>query len=140
MNLSGHWKGIILYGPEYGEWEGKELFFEMTIKQTDDTFKAIAIDTGGIGCNPDEADIEGFISEDSISFTKQYRSTLTYDEKGQVAVLKNKPSAIVDYTGVFNSQFDKVSGEWQIDVLIKQLKDEWLDETFTGHWTMTRNK
>lgn len=139
MNLSGHWQGIILYGPEYGDWENKELLFEMTIKQSGDTFTAIAIDTGGIGRNPDEAEINGFISGYNISFTKQYKSTLTYDEQGQVIVLKNKPSPIVEYTGVFDSLLDKVSGEWQIDILVKQLKDEWLDETFTGHWTMTRN-
>ncbi len=140
MNLSGHWTGTIFYGPEYGDWENKELHFKMTIHQTGDTFTAIAIDTGGVGCNPDAAEISGFISKDKISFTKQYKSTLTYDEHGQVVVLKNKPSPIVEYAGDIDVKLDKMSGDWQIDVLIKQYKDEWLDETFTGHWTMTRDK
>jgi hypothetical protein len=140
MNLSGHWTGTIFYGPEYGDWENKELHFKMIIHQTGDTFTASSTDIGGIGCNPDTADISGFISTHKINFTKQYKSTLTYDEQGQVIVLKNKPSPIVEYTGDINLALDKIIGDWQINLLVKQYADEWLDETFNGRWTMTRDK
>lgn len=140
MNLTGHWTGTIFYGPEYGEWENKELHFKMTIHQTDDTFTAVSTDMGGVGCNPDTAEISGFVSANQISFTKQYGSTLTYDEKGQVVVLKNKPSPTVEYTGKIDAIHHRINGNWRIDVLIKHYKDEWLDETFTGRWTMTREK
>ncbi|MBL7901146.1 MAG: hypothetical protein JNK73_04055 [Bacteroidia bacterium] len=138
MNLTGQWKGIITFGPEYGDWEDKELYFSMDLRQTGLIIEGTAVDTGGVGCNPDIADIKGFVDGDSISFRKQYRSTVTEDENGIEIVEKGKPSPEVEYIGTIDRSFDKIEGEWQINVAVQKLKDAWLDETWTGQWEMSR--
>jgi hypothetical protein len=138
MNLTGHWKGTIIFGPEYGDWENKELYFTMDLVQTGTAFTGTSVDTGGVGMTPDIADITGFIEDNTISFRKQYRSSVSFDEDGNEFIEKGKPSPEVEYFGTVDTLLSKIEGEWAIHILVQSLKDSWVDETWTGRWVMTK--
>lgn len=110
----------------------------MDLRQTGSTIDGTSVDTGGVGCNPDVADIKGFIDGNTISFRKQYRSTVTEDENGAEIIEKGRPSPEVEYIGTIDRTIYKIEGEWQINIAVQALKDTWLDETWAGHWVMTR--
>ena len=138
MNLSGKWKGVIVYGPEYEEDENQELYFTVDITQDLEQFTGIAKDTSGLGCNPDSATIKGFVDNNTISFVKQYASTLTFDENGNEVVEKGKPSPIVNYWGEYDTTLHKFVGGWEICVDAQQFGEGWFEEVFTGTWSMQR--
>ena len=137
FDITGHWKGIITYGPEYEDWENKELYFSVDLFQDNDIINGIASDTGGIGVNYDKAKIKGFIENYEISFIKQYDTVTWTDETGEITDIE-KPGPEINYTGTYNPISNSFEGQWEICILVRQIGDTWLDEVWTGTWTMTR--
>lgn len=136
--LEGQWIGIITYGPEYGEFEGKELFFAANFIQTADTFTGTAIDTGGAFPNEEEATISGFLEEDKISFVKQYPYEGFIEEDGTVTTNKDKPGPEIHYIGKYNTLTNSFEGTWEIAMDEFQYGDGWFENIATGTWTMKR--
>ncbi|MES2285622.1 MAG: hypothetical protein V4547_08035 [Bacteroidota bacterium] len=137
-NLNGNWKGIIIYGPEYRNLENKELYFSLEIKQEEETFTGTAIDTSGIGTNPDIAEVRGFIEANEISFVKQYKSTLWFDENYSVIIEKDKLGPEINYWGTFDPLTGTMEGNWEIVVDSQQIGQGYLDNICTGTWTMRK--
>lgn len=138
MNLNGQWKGIIIYGPDYGELENKELYFSANISQNLEIFSGVSVDTGGVGANPDKAVINGFIDGNEISFVLQYASTAWFDENNKVVIEKNKPGPEINYWGTFDPLTNMVEGHWEIVISSEQVGYGWLDDIATGTWSMQR--
>jgi hypothetical protein len=138
-NLHGHWEGTIIYGPGYGENENKELYFNIDIVQTKDTFTGTAVDTRGVGVNPDNALIKGFVEDNEVSFVKQYASTLWFDENNTEILLKDKPSPEINYWGTFDSVTNSIKGNWEIIITGKETEEGWLVDIATGTFTMRRS-
>lgn len=136
-NLSGQWKGTIVYSEDYVDLEGEELYFTLEITESAGTFKGIAWDTGGVGVNPDKATVKGFVEGDEISFLKQYGSTLIY-ENGKETLEKDKPSAEVNYWGTIDREANRVEGHWEIIVDSQKAGDGWFDDIITGSFTMQK--
>lgn len=137
MNISGKWKGVIVYGPEYEELENQELHFTAEFTQNLDEFTGIAKDVSGIGCNPDTASIRGFIENQSISFIKQYTSTLLLGENGQ-ELDRNTPGPEINYWGEYDINLHQFSGHWEIYTEPEALDDGWIEYICSGTWTMKR--
>lgn len=136
--LEGQWTGVITYGPEYGEFEGKELYFEAQFIQTADTFNGTAIDTGGAFPQEEEATISGFIEEDEISFVKQYPYDGIIEEDGTVISDKNKPGPEINYFGKYNALNGTFEGTWEIATDAFEYGYGWFENVATGTWTMKR--
>lgn len=139
MNLSGYWQGTIIYGTDYGpDIEGKELFFEMTLAESDGEFTGIARDTGGFGNSDDEATVSGFWDKETISFIKKYKSYHEFDEYGNLNKDENIEPFEINYTGTFNLEKSLFEGDWEIIIQSELLADGWGEQYCSGTWTMGR--
>lgn len=137
-NLNGQWKGKVIYGPDYGELENKELYFSVDITQNLDTFTGIALDTGGVGANPNKAAINGFVDGNEISFVMQYSSTARFDENNKVVIEKDKPSPEINYWGTFDPLTNVIEGNWEIVINSEQIGYGYLDDIATGSFSMRK--
>ena len=138
ININGHWAFVLVYGPEYEEDAGKEIYFDAEFIQDNDTFSGTGIDTGGHGINPDPAIINGFLDGDEISFVKQYASKHYTGENGEIIVEKNIPGPEINYFGTYNKRDNTFNGDWDIVIGTEQVGGSWFDYSCTGTWYMKR--
>ena len=138
ININGQWTFVIVYGEDYGEDAGKEVFCDAEFIQDNDTFTATSFDTGGFGTNPDKATLTGFIDGDTISFVKQYASYHYQDENGQTIIDKSVPVPEINYFGTYNKQDNTFSGDWDMVLGSQQIAGSWLDESCGGTFIMKR--
>jgi hypothetical protein len=138
-NLFSRWKGVLVYGPEYDDMEGVELFFTMNILQDKDSFTGTAVDTGGAGITPGEATIRGFIDKNEISFVKQYNASWEYDHQGIAVPVPGKPGPEIVYTGIYDPHSGEISGDWEISLDEQPVGYGYLSMILTGTFRMARN-
>jgi hypothetical protein len=135
--ITGKWNGVIIYGPKYRQFAGKELYFEADFEQTKDSFHGIAKDTGGTGVNPDKATISGSLTPNSITFIKRYDS-LHYQDNDQIIIDKTRPGYDIYYSGNYDEGEGVFKGTWEYRI------EYWLFGLIPrryvggGTWTMSR--
>ena len=136
----GQWQGFFQYGPEYGDFvEGKEAEFRLFIEgYLDGQFTGRVIDWEGLGVNGEIADVKGFISDNLISFTKQYPKFYIMDEWGNCETKEDVPGHQVVYEGTFDKESNTFSGNWEIVVDLKHTTDITIQDVVTGTWRMQR--
>lgn len=137
IDLSGKWVGTVVYGAEYKQFSGKELFFEFELIQQGDEIAGTAIDTGGTGVSPDQANILGTFKNNKIIFLKQYESSHYYSGN-ETKIDRSKPGPKIKYTGEYNEQTQTFSGEWVIKITFLLLWIIPMRLKSTGSWTMQR--
>lgn len=141
INLSGYWIGTLIYGKEYRNHAGKELHFTMNLVHYNNEVAGTALDTGGTGMSPDEANILGTFHNNTINFYKQYASLHYYTGSGDTAIDRSKKGPLINYTGTFDPVNETFYGEWKIRLKLSV----WgihipLPIKSTGTWTMKRNE
>ena len=138
-DLTGMWRGTIVYGNEYRSHKGRELYFEAEIIQQGNEITGMARDTGGTGMSPDPAYISGSYQHPEINFIKQYSSFHYYSAKdGATKTDASQKGPQIKYTGIYNEQSNSFSGSWIIKAVVRFL---WLFPVTlktTGTWTMQR--
>lgn len=138
-DISGKWKGTIIYGPEYGPQQNKELYFEMKVNQKGNLINAVAKDIGGIGMHEKEAIIKGKFDGKNIDFEKQYPTLhLTSIFGKKTRYKKNKPGAVINYHGTFDKDSKTFSGTWIINSKIKFLFIIPVKLEGSGTWKMKK--
>ncbi|MFI5140804.1 MAG: hypothetical protein ACHQII_00485 [Bacteroidia bacterium] len=138
INITGQWTFVIVYGPEYGEQENQELYFDAEFIQDKDLFTGTGRDTGGSGASPDIATIKGFLEDDEISFIKQYTTNHYIDEEGKITIDKNVPGPEINYYGSFNKLNGMFEGHWEMLMGSQKYGEGWFDDMATGTWAMKR--
>ena len=141
INLSGQWIGHFTYGPEYGkEMHGEKVQFRFFISESGGgQFNGTSVDTEGYGANFDTALINGFLTDDFISFTKEYPDYFIIDEKGEKV---NDPSTVkprLSYEGQYNFHLESFSGHWELWANEELAGDGSVVDIFTGTWDMTKD-
>ena len=139
-SITGKWRVTIIYGSQYKTLAGKKLQCLMELRDTGDgQFEGIAKDLEGLGMNPFEAKITGFLEGENISFVKQYKHSGNTDADGVFHVDETKPGKDVQYSGRYNPHYGYFIGEWVIEVYrIKKGKD--LTYSSKGNWAMKKEE
>lgn len=115
MDFSGKYACTVWYGKEY-PFQGKELFFDMEIEETDNFFTGIAIDIDGTGVSPDEAKVAGIINGIHIEFDKMYKRHHYSDDNGNT-VFEEKEGFPIYYEGTYNDETGFYEGTWKYNVV-----------------------
>ena len=137
-NLNGKWSGTIVYGDDYGEQSGKELYFDMELIQEKNRFKGSSTDIGGIGMSEDSSDINGTIRDNVISFVKRYIRYHHFANDGTVNY-KSEPGPKIYYIGEYDETTNSIKGIWQYRIPIKFLTIiTYKNIVFGGTWNMKR--
>ncbi len=134
----GQWQGFFRYGPQYGEYlEGKEAEFRLFIEKYDEgEFIGRVIDWEGIGAEGEVAKIEGFITDNFISFRKEYTQLLIIDEWGNTQTYGDIPGHTVVYEGNYDNVSKCFYGTWQISFEVDQIGEFIVEEVNNGTWRM----
>lgn len=109
---AGQWQVFFKYGPEYGPIiENKEAEFRLFVEVfQDEQFRGRTIDWNGFGAEGEVALVRGFIDGDLISFTKEYKHRLYFDEWGNSVADDNEKGLTVVYEGRFNKESINMMG------------------------------
>jgi hypothetical protein len=102
MKHPAHFIGELTYGEMYKQTAGESMQFTLEISWLGNRFSGISKDISGRGVSPDEATVNGHLSGDSISYTKQYkrRHFIGADLSTEI---HEKPGFPILYKGNFNS-------------------------------------
>ena len=138
IDLTGLWKGTIVYGKGYKQYIGKELYFDMDIIQYGNEIAGTAKDTGGVGMSPDSAQILGSIINNKITFLKQYSSFHYQTADGGVKVNKNFAGPMINYNGSFDAATEAFTGHWNIKLKYRLFGIIPLTLKCSGIWMMSR--
>lgn len=111
---SGYWKGEIVFGKKYGSKEGTKLFFELELVQYMNQITGVAKDTEGEQVSPDEASINGTISDGEITFVKQYVHSHYLQEDGSLHIDETQPGHLIYYSGNYRKDSNSFAGTWRI--------------------------
>lgn len=111
-DLNGKWTGELIYDESFGQLANEVLFFVIEISRLGDEFKGVSIDVDGVGINPSEAKVIGFLDEGQINFVKEYKSIVKTDFNAPVFDHSNKQGGEISFFGTFNSLAKEFEGEW----------------------------
>lgn len=141
INISGQWIGHFEYGPEYGDdFFGEKVQFRFFLNETDEgQFKGTSVDIEGFGANMDTATINGFLTDDFISFTKEYPAFYIIDEKGNKFREPSNQQPRLSYSGYYNSRLNIFSGQWELWANEELAGDGSIVDIFTGKWEMRKD-
>lgn len=137
MDIQGKWTGTIIYGKEYREYKGKELYFDLEIIQDTEKITGTSIDIGGVGMSPDSAKIIGTFVGTKINFIKQY-SSYHYLDKGKTKVDKSKNGSEIKYSGNYDEHKQLFQGNWILKGRVKLFGFIPIKYSNTGMWSMKR--
>ena len=116
MDFSGKYTGTLWYGKGYPSSQQKsELFFQMNIKEVDNSFTGIASDTGGIGMSADDAKVEGIINGIHVEFYKVYKRR-HYDDGNGNTIYEEAEGFPIYYEGTYNDETGYYEGSWKYEV------------------------
>jgi hypothetical protein len=138
IDISGTWQGEIIYGKKYREYEGKALFFDAEFIQHLNSIQGTAIDTRGVGVNPDPAKISGTINRNDISFIKQYATLATMHKDGSTLIDKSKPGPKIHFCGAYDQQSAKFTGTWEYSIKVWAFGFIPMSVKAGGAWSMTK--
>jgi hypothetical protein len=136
-NLTGKWTGTIIYGKEYRQFRGSELFFDLDLVHYKDEVAGVAIDTGGTGMSPDNANILGIYRNNKIDFIKQYESFHYMSNEGP-KIDRTRRGPEIKYSGIYNPMEQSFSGIWIIRMTVLLFRLLPVPVKSTGTWTMKR--
>jgi hypothetical protein len=141
INLSGQWIGHFTYGPEYGgEMHGEKVQFRIFINEfSGGQFKGTSVDIEGFGANMDTAIINGFLTDDFISFTKEYPDYFIIDNNGQNIKDPSNVKPRLSYEGHYNFRSKFFNGQWELWTNEELAGEGSIVDIFTGTWEMTKD-
>lgn len=140
MDLTGQWFGTVVYGKEYREDKGKELYFQMDLIQYGNEIAGTAIDTGGTGVSPDLARVLGKFENNRIEFLKQYDSSHYLDKNGKIIVDRSKKGHKIKYSASYEETNQTFNGAWKIRVWVLFLWFFPIPWSCNGTWSMKRGQ
>jgi hypothetical protein len=105
--------GELTYGKIYKTTAGEKLQFTFEIRWNNNYFSGIAKDVSGRGLSPDEANIEGQLLGDSITFTKRYKRR-HFVKPDHSTEFQDKLGFPILYKAKFNSDKKIFEGTWKI--------------------------
>jgi hypothetical protein len=111
---SGLWRGEVVFGKKYGSKEGTRLLFDLELVQYMNQITGVAKDTAGEHVSPDEASINGTISDGEISFVKQYVHSHYLEADGSLHIDETKPGHLIYYNGHYREESNSFAGTWRI--------------------------
>ena len=113
MKPPAHFIGELTYGEMYKQTAGESMQFALEISWHGNAFSGVSKDLSGRGVSPDEANINGHLSGDTISYIKQYkrRHFIGADLSTEI---HEKPGFPILYEGKFNSDKNQYEGTWEI--------------------------
>ena len=136
MNITGQWIGTITYGEEYGDLSGKSVRFEMELTQKEQRISGLSRDVGGDGVSPDPAEIKGELTEDEITFVKQYNSLHLADEHNTIDKSRKGPK--IKFFGRYEESSIEFNGKWKMGVQRKFFRLIPINRRSSGTWNMKR--
>src|ERR1700750_254355 len=108
INLTGTWSGYYEYGESYARsLRGVRKEFVLNLKETNGELSGECIDISEDYRNNLKAEIKGFISENIISFVKQYPYYHFTNKEGKTEIDYNKNHPEIEYTGYYDEQSNK---------------------------------
>ncbi len=114
--LTGQWAGRFIYGEAFGNLQGQEVSFRITLKKASDKlFYGKCIELEGIGLNPHIAEIRGFVEGTRISFVKEYPVNYLLEE-GELILNELTPPPLLTYFGEYNEHTISFTGHWELEV------------------------
>lgn len=135
-SLTGKWKGVYIYGPEYESEQGTSVEFTLELKDINGLITGVSIDSETKNLFSEPVNVVGFRDENFISFTIQYPFIYYINEQKQLVVDKTKPHPGVTYSGEYNSEKNSFEGEWDIVYDSQKYGDGYFDDILTGTWSM----
>ncbi|RZJ86312.1 MAG: hypothetical protein EOO60_13605 [Hymenobacter sp.] len=134
----GQWQGFFRYGAEYGKpIAGQEAEFRLFIEEyCDGQFSGRIIDWEGIGVNGEVSTVNGLLSGDLISFTKQYSTLFGLDNMGNSTTVEGIPGHSVVYEGRLDPNSKSFLGTWKIRLAIGPTGKKIVNHVATGTWRM----
>ncbi len=111
-DLNGKWTGELIYDESFGKLANEILFFVIDISWKGDEFRGVCVDVDGIGLNPSEARIRGFLEAEKINFVKEYKTIVATEFNSSVFNPANRKGAEMSFSGSYNSATKEFEGEW----------------------------
>lgn len=114
-NLSGKWKKKSVYGETYSaEYANKEMFTDITLKDTEGELTGSGMDTEGPGIQNAPISIEGTVMGDAIRFDLHYDFADKLNDQGIVTRKADRDPYTVLYAGYYSHFLDACIGTWKI--------------------------
>lgn len=125
------------YGYLYDDEASDYSSFEINVELIDGTFKGTVFEEEFTGATGDLIQVKGFIDGDFISFIKTFPYGFWIDENGDYIFDKTALGHQVIYHGNFDQENGIWSGEWEIELSVKNINDENDEvEVMVGVWDM----
>ncbi len=138
-DLDGKWTGELIYDESFGRLANEILFFVMEIRRKGDEFKGTSVDIDGVGINPSEAMIKGFLEEKHINFVKEYKTIEKTEFNSVVFNPSNKKGAEITFSGFFNAETGAFEGEWVSLSDFMSYNNDVPGSFRGGSWTMRKD-
>lgn len=141
IQLAGQWFGFFSYGPEYGAFlVNEKVTFSILIEEVfNHQFKGKCIELEGIGASTELSNIEGFLENEFISFTKEYPTNNFIDEKGNAVYFEDTSNLRLSYKGKFNRFNQTFNGTWEIWSNEVPSGDGVFVNISTGTWELSKD-
>lgn len=139
-SMTGEWQGYYIYGPEYGEkLSGEKVEFRLSLLDTgDNEFEGKCLDLNSSISTNNPAFIKGFMEDDFISFTKEYKTFYSIDKDNKVTPYSPMEKPQLNYDGYYNPESKSFSGNWEFTGREDIYGDGYYVELATGTWEMKR--
>jgi hypothetical protein len=111
-DLNGKWTGELIYDESFGKLANEILFFVIDISRKGDEIRGVSVDVDGVGLNPSEATITGFLDEEKINFVKEYKTIVATEFSAAVFNPANRKGAEMSFSGSYNPAAKEFEGEW----------------------------
>ena len=135
-SLTGKWKGVYIYGPEYESEQGSTVEFTLELKDINGSITGVSIDSETKNLFSEPINVMGFRDGNFISFTIQYPYCYFINEQKQLVVDRTRSHPEVTYSGEYNSETNSYEGEWDIVYDSQNFGDGYFDDILTGTWSM----
>lgn len=141
VSMSGQWAGHFVYGPEYGpEIHGEKVQFRLFLNELEKgQFNGTSVDIDGFGANLDTAIINGFLTDDFISFTKEYPDHYIIGDNGETLQDPSNIKHRLSYEGQYNYRTKTFSGQWELWANEELAGEDSIVDIFTGAWEMIKD-
>jgi len=130
---TGTWTGTYVYGRQYQDLAGEGCDFKVEITLKDGILSGSGTEEVTEKYMGAPAILSGFIDGGMISMIKQYPCWYKFDENNQVILDRSKTHQ-VHYTGIFDPETQRFSGEWEIE---KVLEEDFFGGAYLHIWCGT---
>ncbi len=139
QQISGKWIGEFTYDIDQGH--GPNVFrFKMTLDVSKGIITGVCYDLDDARIvQESEAEINGFVENNTVSFIKKYKSYFELDENQNPIMIPEKAPIEINYTGEFFEEQKCIKGDWEIITQSHQYGYGSFEDVITGKWTMKKD-